>query len=187
MPNYRLTITSYGKGKVCDEYGRHSCLKMGQEKHICISEELICDGVQHCPTGNEFDSDENTEMCDEERRRKEKWPLQLIKEILRTSIKKSFPSLQGDPLHALTLNVSDDQHLEYGRRGTSFSGVDKGRFNETIIVETVITDSSVRKNFTRGLSRYGPWGYLMLGMLLCGGALLICGLWGKLFLLSVKR
>lgn len=36
-----------------------------------------------------------------------------------------------------------------------------------------------RTSLTRGLSRYGPWGYLMLGMLLCGGALLMCGLWGK--------
>lgn len=31
---------------------------------------------------------------------------------------------------------------------------------------------------TRGLSKYGPWGYLILGMLLCGGALLLCVLWG---------
>lgn len=38
--------------------------------------------------------------------------------------------------------------------------------------------NEVRTSLTRGLSRYGPWGYLMLGMLLCGGALLICGLWG---------
>lgn len=36
-----------------------------------------------------------------------------------------------------------------------------------------------RPNVTRGLSRYGPWGYLMLGMLLCGAALLVCGLWGN--------
>lgn len=35
-----------------------------------------------------------------------------------------------------------------------------------------------RTSLTRGLSRYGPWGYLMLGMLLCGGALLMCGMWG---------
>lgn len=40
--------------------------------------------------------------------------------------------------------------------------------------------SEVRTSLTRDLSRYGPWGYLMLGMLLCGGALLICGLWGML-------
>lgn len=36
-----------------------------------------------------------------------------------------------------------------------------------------------RVAFTRGLSKYGPWGYLILGMLLCGGALLLCVLWGK--------
>lgn len=35
--------------------------------------------------------------------------------------------------------------------------------------------------FSRGLSKYGPWGYLILGMLLCGGALLVCVLWGKYF------
>lgn len=31
----------------------------------------------------------------------------------------------------------------------------------------------------RGLSKYGPWGYLILGMLLCGGTLLLCVLWGN--------
>jgi hypothetical protein len=27
------------------------------------------------------------------------------------------------------------------------------------------------------LSKYGPWGYLMLGMLICGTVLMFCGLW----------
>lgn len=39
--------------------------------------------------------------------------------------------------------------------------------------------NSTRNGVNSDLSKYGPWGYLMLGMLLCGGALLICGLWGK--------
>lgn len=53
----------------------------------------------------------------------------------------------------------------------------------TLIDETISTEVEIdfkknhRTSLTRGLSRYGPWGYLMLGMLLCGGALLICGLW----------
>lgn len=38
--------------------------------------------------------------------------------------------------------------------------------------------NSTRTGLHSDLSKYGPWGYLMLGMLLCGGALLICGLWG---------
>lgn len=43
-----------------------------------------------------------------------------------------------------------------------------------------------RSSLTRGLARYGPWGYLMLGMLICGAALLVCGLWGKYFDLKLK-
>lgn len=53
----------------------------------------------------------------------------------------------------------------------------------TIISSTTISELDTKRDsrpsLTRGLSRYGPWGYLMLGMLLCGGALLICGLWGN--------
>lgn len=43
------------------------------------------------------------------------------------------------------------------------------------------TTKRYRVTLTRGLSKYGPWGYLILGMLLCGGALLLCVLWGKHF------
>ena len=45
-------------------------------------------------------------------------------------------------------------------------------------VETT-TKRHRNNSLTRGLSRYGPWGYLIFGMLLCGGALLLCVLWGK--------
>lgn len=66
---------------------------------------------------------------------------------------------------------------------------DSGKSNATIPIGRVNSTSGStsghhRRNSTRNgvnsdLSKYGPWGYLMLGMLLCGGALLICGLWGK--------
>lgn len=55
----------------------------------------------------------------------------------------------------------------------------------TIISSTTISELDTQKHrdnrpsLTRGLSRYGPWGYLIIGMLLCGGSLLICGLWGN--------
>lgn len=47
-------------------------------------------------------------------------------------------------------------------------------------------ESSTTKHYrhvtlSKGLSKYGPWGYLILGMLLCGGALLVCVLWGKAY------
>lgn len=41
------------------------------------------------------------------------------------------------------------------------------------------TSKQYSQTLSRGLSKYGPWGYLILGMLLCGGALLVCVLWGK--------
>lgn len=55
-------------------------------------------------------------------------------------------------------------------------------------VTTHTTEVNIKKehraSLTRGLSRYGPWGYLMLGMLLCGAALLVCGLWGTIMILT---
>lgn len=30
---------------------------------LCISDKLVCDGIRHCPSGNENDSDEDPEMC----------------------------------------------------------------------------------------------------------------------------
>lgn len=56
-------------------------------------------------------------------------------------------------------------------------------FNDDDINDDEIMESSTTKHYrhmtlSRGLSKYGPWGYLILGMLLCGGALLVCVLWG---------
>lgn len=186
MPNYRLSITTYGKGEVCEEEGRHSCLKMGQEKHICIAGDLICDGVQHCPEGSEFESDENAELCELVDRRRHTWPIHVFKEFLRNSLQKSFPSLRvpegGGGSGGLIGSPVELGAGGSGSGGAAAESLPFPKYNETLIVETVITSDStatIRKNFSRGLSKYGPWGYLMLGMLLCGGALLICGLWGK--------
>lgn len=44
-------------------------------------------------------------------------------------------------------------------------------------METTTMRTGQRKS-QRGLSKYGPWGYLILGMLLCGGTLLLCVMWG---------
>lgn len=43
---------------------------------------------------------------------------------------------------------------------------------------TATAPAKKHRSSLTGLSKYGPWGYLFLGMLICGGALLICGLWG---------
>lgn len=37
--------------------------------------------------------------------------------------------------------------------------------------------SSSDTTLPAALAHYGPWGYLMLGMLICGAVLMLCGLW----------
>lgn len=37
--------------------------------------------------------------------------------------------------------------------------------------------ADIANSITEVLSHYGPWGYLMLGMLICGTVLMFCGLW----------
>lgn len=61
----------------------------------------------------------------------------------------------------------------------SASDADDGSFADDSDDATETTTKRYRVTLTRGLSKYGPWGYLILGMLLCGGALLLCVLWGK--------
>lgn len=60
--------------------------------------------------------------------------------------------------------------------------------NDEKLVEATETQTPTtikqHKSTLTGLSKYGPWGYLFLGMLLCGGALLVCGLWGKFYFAS---
>nr|CAD7408244.1 unnamed protein product [Timema cristinae] len=40
-----------------------------------------------------------------------------------------------------------------------------------------IESSGPEETLPEALSRYGPWGYLMLGTLICGALLMLCGLW----------
>uniref|UniRef100_A0A1B0CWB8 Uncharacterized protein n=1 Tax=Lutzomyia longipalpis TaxID=7200 RepID=A0A1B0CWB8_LUTLO len=55
MPSYRLLLTAFGKGELCKQERKHPCLRVGHETLFCISEDLTCDGIQHCPSGNEYD------------------------------------------------------------------------------------------------------------------------------------
>lgn len=89
-------------------------------------------------------------------------------------------------VNSTTLRKVDSRQIgQSGSNDTSKSA--NNATTATAQVEMNTTESSGshhRRNTTRSglnsdLSKYGPWGYLMLGMLLCGGALLICGLWGK--------
>lgn len=66
-------------------------------------------------------------------------------------------------------SASDSNNNDYG----------DDDLNDETMETTTATKRYRHVTLTRGLSKYGPWGYLILGMLLCGGALLLCVLWGK--------
>lgn len=85
MPGYKLMITVLGKGYNCNRKGKHPCLRFGyiqaksnynvelkklmsisisrSEVMLCVSDTLVCDGIRHCPNGNEYDSDEDPDLC----------------------------------------------------------------------------------------------------------------------------
>lgn len=183
-PNYRLlTLTAYGEGDECDKEGKHACLRLGQQKLICISDELLCDGVHNCPVGPEFESDESDAACEEMRKKSDQWMIALkgvFMKLVQTTLPKRSHLTNGwlDPVGAGVGDLDPSGGLQ--QEATKSLDMAGKNLNKTLFVETVINSSNIRKNFPRGLSQYGPWGYLMLGMLLCGGALLVCGLWGGL-------
>lgn len=137
------------------------------EPLVCISKELVCDGIRHCPYGNEYDSDEDPKLCtnrkfdDEGLINKFDWSLlEFIRNYLPSEMNTFFT-----PTTPSTLTTSPSIVEQKTETNNKTSNHHK--------------KNSTRLNFSSDLSKYGPWGYLMLGMLLCGGALLICGLWGK--------
>lgn len=119
---------------------------------MCISNDLICDGIRHCPIGMEISSDEEPELC-----------------LTQQNLNQRFAEM----------NIW--HHLSLGFLKNMFGVSDKTQIRHTVQVPITptIEPPTRQHNVTRGLSRYGPWGYLMLGMLLCGASLLFCGLWGK--------
>lgn len=48
---------------------------------------------------------------------------------------------------------------------------------KTTTIKPPWQDNSEDPTFPAVLAQYGPWGYLMLGMLICGAILMLCGLW----------
>lgn len=161
QPPYRLLVTVIGNGAPCLEKDRHPCLEVDDVPLLCISKDLICDGVRHCPTSINALSDEDTEMCARKRQHDlTDNPVEMVfKKYIQTTFKAFF--------------FTDS--TEVPTKEVSTASIDEKRI-EVTETQTQSTIKPHRSTLT-GLSKYGPWGYLFLGMLLCGGALLVCGLW----------
>ncbi|EDW71536.2 uncharacterized protein Dvir_GJ15452, partial [Drosophila virilis] len=186
--------------------------------------ELACDGIRHCPYSNEYDSDEDYELCYKQRRPGagalpsalesdlfEQFALEVFRNLFAYDAPTSPEDLPrndsaGDAAAAAAGNNSTTQLRKVHTKDMKKPGEANGSPNaigadsstpeldakaqDNATVENNNSSGSgagsgfTRRNSTRSglhsdLSKYGPWGYLMLGMLLCGGALLICGLWAS--------
>lgn len=49
-------------GDTCKKPGKHTCLKIGWDPLLCISDSLVCDGNQNCPKFS-LSSDEDEQLC----------------------------------------------------------------------------------------------------------------------------
>ncbi|XP_052860662.1 uncharacterized protein LOC128267782 [Anopheles cruzii] len=177
-PNYRLQITVVGQGTVCLEKEKHSCLDYVGMPLLCVARELICDGVPNCPPLGSDVSDENEMMC--AKHRLEEYSANPVQSVFRKYIQNTLKSFFGGepdelPSGEVADSLSDQFAVRFPPQPTSSSSPSQPAA-ATSTTETTVPAKKHRNSLT-GLSKYGPWGYLFLGMLICGGALLICGLW----------
>ncbi|XP_075166015.1 uncharacterized protein LOC142238293 [Haematobia irritans] len=211
--NSKLMVTVLGKGDQCKGENKHQCLKIGDEPILCISKDLICDGIRHCPLSNEYDSDEDYAMCWRHSRSDEPVPPVMESDIFEHFALEVFRNLFAFdvPTVAKGARPTGEELPPSGEKPTGYNStsvqtVQLDDSNEIVDEELTSDEDGGGKNSTKGLgksdnatsflgshhrrngtrsglnsdlSKYGPWGYLMLGMLLCGGALLICGLWAS--------
>lgn len=105
--------------------------------------------------------------------------LTLWQQITKEFFNKVYPS-EMQPGIPVPPKPSDKPHTTTHKiANEADSGASDGTPAEENDDAIETTTKRYRVTLTRGLSKYGPWGYLILGMLLCGGALLLCVLWGK--------
>ncbi|XP_058833284.1 uncharacterized protein LOC131691128 [Topomyia yanbarensis] len=160
-PGYRLLVTVIGNGPPCLEDGKHSCLEVDDVPLLCISKELVCDGVRHCPSPVNAFSDEDSALCSKMKDKQlTENPVQMVfRKYIQTTFKSFFYANSTEVPSREDTTTADEESVI-----------------EVIESQTKIPTKQHKSTLT-GLSKYGPWGYLFLGMLLCGGALLVCGLW----------
>ncbi|XP_045509747.1 uncharacterized protein LOC123705141 [Colias croceus] len=134
----RLVVTAVNSGAICSEDSQFTC----GASSLCISSYLVCDGVRHCPAGE----DEEPAAC----ARRRDSPLL---EVLRRFAARNQELLGLDQPEAVT--------------------------KPSVIMK--ISESEQKSNalleFAEALKPYGPWSYLVVGMLVCATILMFCLAW----------
>ncbi|XP_053676243.1 uncharacterized protein LOC128726454 [Anopheles nili] len=175
--NYRLQITVVGQGAVCLEREKHSCLEYVGMPLLCIARELVCDGLPNCPPLGTEVSDENEAMCIKHRQQEySENPVQSVfRQYIQNTIKSFFG---GEPKELPSKPPFGEVDIALEQK---FGSVYSPPALPPPTMASPTTESAPppkkHRSSMTGLSKYGPWGYLFLGMLICGSALLICGLW----------
>ncbi|XP_047525963.1 uncharacterized protein LOC125063522 [Pieris napi] len=134
----RLVVTAVNSGAVCNNDTQFTCGLTS----LCISSYLVCDGVRHCPGGE----DEDTNACSHRR---------------------------DSPLLEVLRRIA--------ARNQEFLGLDQpdGMTKPSVIMK--ISESETKSNafieFANSLRPYGPWSYIVVGMIGCAVILMFCLAW----------
>lgn len=134
----RLVVAAVYSGAVCSNESQFVC----GATNLCVSSYLVCDGVRHCPGGE----DEDPSACSHRRD-------PPLLELLR----------------------------RFAARNQELLGLDQpeGITKPSVIMK--ISESEKSSNafmeFAAALKPYGPWSYLVVGMLVCATILMFCLAW----------
>ncbi|XP_063830658.1 uncharacterized protein LOC135079940 isoform X1 [Ostrinia nubilalis] len=140
----RLVVTAINSGSVCNNDSQFIC----GDTSLCISSYLVCDGVRHCPGGE----DEDASACSHRRD-------PPLLELLRRFAARNQELLGLDEPDTMTKpSVISDLKLSVK--------ISEGEQKSNAFME-----------FAAALKPYGPWSYLVVGMLVCATILMFCLAW----------
>ncbi|CAK1599384.1 unnamed protein product [Parnassius mnemosyne] len=140
----RLVVTAVNSGSICNNESQFIC----GVTSLCISSYLVCDGVRHCPGGE----DEDSNACSHRRD-----PPFL--ELLRRFAARNQELLGLDQPDGMTKP----------------SVISDLKFAVKISEHEQKTNAFME--FAAALKPYGPWSYLVVGMLVCATILMFCLAW----------
>ncbi|XP_044260160.1 uncharacterized protein LOC123008431 [Tribolium madens] len=171
----KFVLTAVGQGQVCKEEGQHTCMRIGWDPMMCVADNLLCNGFPNCPKSSTT-SDEDEKLC-----KKSFFAPTSLEQLAVELFKKWKPPELGNKwLHEKLDNASPTppQRKPF-ISWREWQDVRKHDSTTTPTPEqtTPKKPPKATDSISQVLSKYGPWGYLMLGMLICGTVLMFCGLW----------
>ncbi|KRT81643.1 hypothetical protein AMK59_6268 [Oryctes borbonicus] len=133
-------------------------MSIGHEPLFCVSKYLLCDGNRNCPKGA-TKNDEDAKIC-------------KVWNILFREFKKS--GADNKILNLLMSQTTKPPRVHpLWQDWTYIQRIDA----TTLTLTTTEAAPSNIESLSVALSHYGPWGYILLGMLICGTVLMFCGVW----------